>query len=316
MGAVLDEVLDRQHGVLTRAQALASGLTRAEIEHRLTRKVWQRVFPGVYATFSGPLDRAAQVWAAVLRAGSGAVASHQTAAELQGLIDRSSQVVHVTVPGTRHPQRVEGVVIHRSDRLTERRHPSRSPPQTTVEETVLDLVDASTHADDAMAWLARAVGSRVTTGPRLAAAVKRRGRLRHRALVVDALADIASGSHSIAELRYLRDVERCHGLPASARQVRRVVDGASRYDDVRYRRYATLVEIDGRAAHPEHARWRDMRRDNAAVLEGQQVLRYGLADIASAPCRVAAQVIEALRAGGWPGRPRRCGRARCVIPTV
>jgi hypothetical protein len=316
MDAVLDEVLDRQHGVFTRAQALASGLTRAEIEHRLTRKLWQRVFPGVYASFSGPLTRAAQVWAAVLRAGSGAVASHQTAAELQGLTDRPSPVLHVTVPGTRHPTRVEGVVIHRCDRLTERRHPSRLPPQTTVEETVLDLVDASTRADDAMAWLARAVGSRVATGPRLAAAMKRRGRLRHRALVVDALADIASGSHSVAELRYLRDVERCHGLPASTRQVRRVVDGASRYDDVRYQRYATLVEIDGRAAHPEHARWRDMRRDNAAVLAGHRVLRYGLADIASTPCRVAGQVIEALRAGGWRGTPHPCGRTRCVIPTV
>jgi hypothetical protein len=86
--------------------------------------------------------------------------------------------------------------------------------------------------------------------------------------VAVALADVTSGSHSIAELRYLRDVERCHRLPASQRQFRRTVDGAARYDDVRYVRYGTVVEIDGRAAHPEHARWRDMRRDNAAVLDG------------------------------------------------
>jgi very-short-patch-repair endonuclease len=177
---------------------------------------------------------------------------------------------------------------------------------------VLDLVHACRSTDDAMAWLARAVGSGVTTGGRLATAAKRRTKLRHRRILAAALADVASGSHSVAELRYLRDVERSHGLPASKRQFRRAVNGASRYDDVRYMRYATVVEIDGRAAHPEHARWRDMRRDNAAVLEGNPVLRYGVADLTGSPCRVAAQVVEALRAGGWRGKPRRCGRVDCV----
>jgi hypothetical protein len=81
---------------------------------------------------------------------------------------------------------------------------------------------------------------------------------------------------------------------------------------VRYRAYRT-PELDGRAAHPEHDRWRDFRRDNEAVVDGDHVLRYGLGDVAERPCQVADQVGGVSTEQGWTGRPRRCGRAGCVI---
>ena len=46
-----------------------------------------------------------------------------------------------------------------------------------------------------------------------------------------------------------------------------------------------------------------MRRDNAAVIEGDRVLRYGLGDVESYPCHLAAQVASVLRLGGWRGNP-------------
>ena len=91
-------LLDAQCGIVDRRQALRLGFTVSRIQHRLTSGKWQRVHEGVYATFSGPLPREARLWAAVRRAGDGAMLSHQTAAEVQGLIDKpASADIHLTV---------------------------------------------------------------------------------------------------------------------------------------------------------------------------------------------------------------------------
>lgn len=309
---MLSEVLRAQQGVVTRIQALHGGLSRAQVEWRLATGRWQRIFLGVYATFNGPVPRASMLWAVVLRAGEGAALSHETAAELVGLVERPARLVHVTVPSTRTPTRIPGVVIHRCGRLAHRRHPNRTPPQTRVEETVVDLTQTSRHPDDAVAWLARAIGARHTTPDRIAAALRQRPKLRSRALLTTALSDVAGGCHSLLELKYLWDVERAHRLPQGRRQARRA-GTTSRYDDVRYEPFRITVELDGRAAHPEDRRWRDMRRDNTAVLNGDRVLRYGLADIVEEPCAVAAQVATVLRAMGWTAHARRCRRPGCMI---
>ena len=301
-----------QGGVITRAQALASGLSKAQVERHLVAGRWQRVHRGVYATFSGPLPRQSVRWACVLRAGPEAVLSHETAAELSGLSERPSRSVHVTVPVGRSPGRIAGVVVHRSTYAASSRHPTRTPPQTRIECTVVDLSQTAAHVEDAISWLSRAVGGRLTTGQRLAAQLRQRRKLRWRLLLHAALGDVESGCHSLLEVRYLRDVERAHGLPTSQRQVRR--ESTARYDDVRYREYATRVELDGLAAHPEPERWRDMRRDNAAVVAGDRVLRYGTGDVDTYPCHVAAQVATVLRSSGWQDKPVRCARQGCVIP--
>ena len=65
------------------------------------------------------------------------------------------------------------------------------------------------------------------------------------------------------------------------------------------------VEPDGVAAHPGDLRWRDIRRDNAAVADGVITLRYGWADVTERRCQVAAQVADVLRRRGWTGSVRR-----------
>ena len=67
------------------------------------------------------------------------------------------------------------------------------------------------------------------------------------------------------------------------------------------------VELDGQAAHPAGARWRDIHRDNANAADGIITLRYSWADINERPCEVAAEIAAVLRSRGWTGRPRHCG---------
>lgn len=294
---------DAQAGILTRAQALRAGLSRAAIHARLSTGRWQRVWPGIFATFAGPLPRAAQLWAVVLHAGRGAVLSHETAAELHGLCERLDSAVHVSVPEDRRVVAPPGVVVHRSAHAERSRHPALEPPRTRIEETVLDLVHASRTVDRAVAWLARAVGARLTTSDRLRAAVETRYHLRWRRHVVSVLDDVAAGCHSILELHYANLVERAHGLPVGIRQLRR----GPWYDDVSYSGFHLCVELDGLLGHAFDQRLRDHRRDNAATVAGARVLRYGYADVTQRSCAVAGEVAEVLGANGWQGVPRRCG---------
>ncbi|MDT3446382.1 MULTISPECIES: hypothetical protein [unclassified Pseudofrankia] len=299
--------------MVSRRQALGRGITDGQVEANIAAKRWVRVFPGVFATFSGPLPREAQLWAVLLRAGPGAMLSHDTAAELVGLLERPSPTIHVTVSYHRTPTPVPGVRFHRATRADLIRHPVRTPPQTRTEETVIDLTQCSRTLDDAIGWLARAVGARVTTASRLESALHARPRVRWRKALTGALHDVAEGCHSVLELAYLRDVERAHGLPRGERQAIRSRPGGPWYDDVFYRDYGVRVELDGLIAHPPHARARDQWNDNSAVLAGHHPLRYRFAAVHDHPCDLAAEIATLLQTTGWPNSPHPCRHPACTI---
>jgi len=303
---VCRELIEDQRGVLSRVQALESGVGWDTVRWRLRAGDWQRVHRGVYATFTGEPGREAVLWAALRRAGPAAVLSHQTAAELSQLVTRPGQLIHVTVPRQQHVREIPGVVIHRSSRIEAARHPTLMPPRTRVEETALDLAGTANDLDDAFGWLARACGGRLTTPGLLRAALDQRARMRWRGELATALTDIGDGAHSVLELRYLRRVERAHRLPCAQRQVRIVRDGRTEYRDALYPEYGVAVETDGEVAHPLQSRWRDQRRDNAGAIEGIITLRYSWSDVARRPCQVAAEVAATLNQRGWPGTPHPC----------
>jgi len=316
-------LLELQDGVLARWQAGSCGVPLQVIDSNLRQGRWQALYQGSYATFTGEPGRRAVLWAAVLRAGPGAALSHQTAAHLDGLTDRRGGLIHVTVPSDRqvlitprerHPA-APGLRLHRSVRLDTARHPSRTPPRTRIEATTLDLVNSSENLDEALSWLTSACGRRLTTAGVLRQALDERTRMRWRTEVSAALADISEGTHSLLELRYVRHVERPHGLPSARRQVRRSVNGRAEYLDNLYEEYRLAVELDGQAAHPVAGRWSDIRRDNFSAVSGLVTLRYGWADVTSRPCEVAAQIASVLEPRGWPSRAIPCSQA-CPIPSM
>lgn len=210
---VLDELIQRQCGVLSRQQVVACGLTPQYIRTQVRGRRWQRLFRAAYATFSGPVPREAVLWAAVLCAGPGAVLSHQSAAEACGLIDEPYDPIHVTLPLARRVTGLPGLMIHNSIRIESACHPIRLPPQTRVEETVVDLTQTSYSLEQALSWITRACGRRLTRPERIASAIDARKKLRWRAELLASVADAAAGAHSPLELRYVRNVERAHGLP-------------------------------------------------------------------------------------------------------
>lgn len=344
----LSALVAGQEGMVARWQALGLGMTERMLSHRLSGGQWSVQYPGVYATFSGQPTRAAQLWAAVLLCSRevthprrrdrsaglpepDAVLSHATAAELHRLgspltAQAEGRPIHVTIPsGRRKPQADQVIRVHFSSRLVESRHPTTSPPRTRINDTVIDLTQSARTLDDAIGWLTAACGSRRTTATRLAEAIHARKKLRWRCELLYALGDAAAGDHSLLELRYHRNVERAHGLPEAGRQRRRTEQrrvaradhraGSARteYDDVSYLAYRTVVHLDGKVHL--YSRFRDMRRDNAAVVRADDPLHYGWTDVDDHPCEVAAQVAVVLIRNGWRGRPRRC-RPGCAVAQI
>src|SRR6202042_1751872 len=251
-------LLELQSGIISRGQALRRGLDDDLIENRLRSGRWHAVQWGVYATSAGRLSREAELWAAVLRAGPGAALSHQTAAELLGLTGDRSDVIYLTVPSGRHPGPIRGAVVRQSSRIAAATHPVQLPLRTRLEETALDLTQSAASFNEAYDWLCRAISGRLTTAARLRGALDVRPKVRWRKGLIIALAEAGSGVHSILERRYVRDVERPHGLPAATRQARTAHLPRSRYVDNLYEQAGLAVELDGRAAHGLEQRRADM----------------------------------------------------------
>ncbi len=316
-------LLKLQHGAMARWQAADVGLAPATIDALVRRGRWRSLYRGVYAAFTGDPPRGCLLWAGALRAGPGAVLSHHTAAELDGLTDLPSRVIHVTVG---HDRRIKisgaepfrsasPIAIHRTDRIDAIRHPVRTPPRSRIVETILDLTQLSASFDDAFSWLCKGCGRRLVTPQQIHAATARRARMRWRDEILGALPLIADGVQSNLEFRYVRDVEQAHALPTARRQPR-VVRGSpfprSGYLDNLYQAYGLVVELDGSADHLVEDRWGDIHRDNANARSGRATLRYSWADVTCRTCEVAADVFGVLWRRGWEGQPRCCG-PHCTV---
>lgn len=298
-----------QSGVIASWQSELAGIGPRRMEALVRSGRWQRLHYGVYASFTGEPPRDAVLWAAVLRAGPQSMLSHETAAELDGLLDKSSKLLHVTIPESQRVRPIAGFVIHRSERILEARDPWLLPPRTVIEETVIDLTQDAATLDDVISVLARACQRRLTFPVLIRQRVEMRAKVRWRGDILQALGDVADGVHSPLEHRYLRDVERAHGLPTAKRQAHAVQGGRGIRRDVFYREFGVIVELDGKLSHADR-RLQDNRRDNAAAACGVITLRYGWPDITEGACTTAVEVGETLSRRGWPGPLRTCRRCR------
>ena len=294
-----------QDEVVTREQAEGLGLSRHSLARLVAQRRWQRLEPGLFLIHNATPSWSSLAWGGVLLGGEGARLGLAAAAYAGGLADDAPDPICVYLP--------HEVIARRRPRWTfvrERpgvRSPrtTGSPPRTTMADTVLDLCDRAT-AREVEDWVTRAVQRRLTTPQRLLRALSGRSRHTCRLLLTELISDVDVGAESPLELRYLRDVERRHRLPEGARQRPSADRPALR--DVLYEEYAFVVELDGRKGHEGEGRFRDMRRDNAALLAQLSTVRYGYGDVAGSPCEVGWEVAQLLMMRGWQGPFARCSR--------
>ncbi len=299
----------RQDGVITRGQCLGFGTSPKWVSAQVSSGRWQRLHTGVMVTHSGPVLWRTRAHAALLYAGPGAALSDGSAGFLYEMVQRPPQLIHVSIPEARRVAPSAGLVIRRCRRL------EVVPGSLAVVsrgQTVIDLLRDATSDDEAVNLICAAV--RAGTWPeQILAALASRPRVRRRALLVELIGAVADGIESPLELRYHRDVERRHGLPSAQLQVRHVLDGRWVRADRLYDGLGVRVELDGELAHPGGRTDADVWRDNAVLIERNELtLRFRWRHVRVTPCATAAQVDAALRSRGWSGTARSCGPA-CVL---
>src|SRR5256885_7701754 len=144
------ELAENQHGVVTRAQLLALGLSTDAIRNRTQRGRLYPIHRGVYAVGRPQLTLQGWWMAAVLACGNAALLSHESAAQLWGIRkpgnpsmggirERSPSQIDVSVPGTASRRR-NGIRTHRCSQLPHTDQTRRDRiPVTTPPRTLIDL---------------------------------------------------------------------------------------------------------------------------------------------------------------------------------
>lgn len=289
---------ERQHGLITAAQARQAGLTRSAIRHRVAAGRWVRRQPGVYQLVGTASTWESRLLARVLAAGPEALATHRSSAALWQLDGSRLGLPELSIAEGRRFHGPPGVRVHRSGDLHLVTPVMRSGvPTTPVARTLLDL-------------------GGVVPAPLLHLAVddaRRRGLADWDALLDTLVAHARRGRRGVGSLRALLQAhgdevratdsgfERLvisslgsAGLPAPLLQ-HPVELGGRRYRiDLAYPERRLAIELDG-AVHLRRDVWEaDHERQNALVLAGWTVLRFTWREYERRPADVVAQVSLAL----------------------
>ena len=291
----INRLTRRQHGLLTRAQALEAGLGPRQVEDRVRRGHWTAIRPGVYAVAGMPPSREQALLAVLLAIGSRTVVSHGSAARLWGLkgVDEPEQI-SVTVDLSR-VVRLEGVVGHRSGTLfDEDLVVVRGVAVTSKARTLVDL--SGTLSLD---QLGQALDGALRGGLRLEAVRRCAGRLapapgRRMTLVHTLLARRLPGydpGDSDLETRALRVLVGA-GLPVP-RQQHAVRVGGHRFKlDLAYPDLRVGIELDGWDTHRTFSAFHgDRERDALLASAGWVVAHFS----ARTPDGEVVAAISALR---------------------
>ncbi len=299
----VERLARRQHGVVSRSQALASGMTDKAIRWRLGRGDWRRVHRGIYLTNTGQLTWSARASAALLWCGPGSALVLDAALHAWRLSPEPPRLITVGVPAPGQPRAVAGVrPVRRRRLLTVQLDGLRV---TKMAQTVVDIADDPARSiDDVVAVAARACQQHTVTEDGLLGELNSRARHARRRELRLALGDIGDGAESLPEVWFASRVQRPHGLPRFERQVWSAA-GRER-TDLKSTRYGVNVEVDGRLWHAGERFHSDRRRDRVAAGRGEVTLRISFLELDRMPCRLAGEVAQVLTRRGWTGHLMAC----------
>ena len=305
----LDSQFRRQHGLVTRSDAVAAGLTYRQIQLRVASGVWIEVSPGVYRHPAHPITPEQRVLAAVLGAGRGAVASHQAAAYLWGLLEweEAGARAAVSVLPHSHP-RSHGFDVHRMSDLDLSRVRIWKGVECT--DPLWTLADLGAVVDGALVDRAidRGLATRLITVKGLQTEIARRSKRGRRGVGILRERLMARGflgapRPSVLESRTLAFLAR-YRIPVERVEVVEGPDGEYRVDFSIV--HPLMLEVDGYVWHysPEHLA-RDHQRRNRLKLAGIELYVSNWLDLHRRQLQLAGLLRQAVsqHRSRTPGRP-------------
>ncbi|MDP3714742.1 MAG: hypothetical protein Q8R60_19935 [Mycobacteriales bacterium] len=291
-----DDRLAAAVGVLSARRAGADARTRRAVRAGL----WRR-YGAVVVMHNGPLTQEQVLWVALLRSPRGVVLSGTSAAIARGLRRDAPVRPQLLVPAAGPLPHLADVDVTRTRLLDAKDvHPTAQPPQLRLSRAVVDAASRVRDADDVRALLCAPVQQRLLRPDHLREVVVRLGPVRHRALMLSTLADLAGGAHSVRELAFTRLLRRGK-VPQPDRQGVRQRPSGRYFLDAEWEKYALRAEVDG-LGHLGVVQWgQDCDRDNELELDKVQQRRLRIPGfwLDERPDHVLDQVRRGLRRGGW-----------------
>ena len=296
------EQMNQQHGLISRRQALAAGMTDAQIGWRLRTGQWESVHRGVYRHAVSPETPQSRLLAMCLACDG--VASHRSAAALHGIDGYELDRIEVLVPWKRRPM-IKGVRLHRTTQMHLAKPVTRDGILcTSVGRTVLDVASVVSrerleHTIDAVlrqgllrledmyaVLVSHSRHGRTGCGPFRDALEERRG---------DDAVPLSAWSRMVSDL--LTDF----GLKRPVFE-HRVCDPSGELlaqVDLAYPDHRVAIELDSKRWHLNSVSFeRDPRRRNALTVIGWTVLTFTWSDYVDRPNQLCNSVAELLAPAG------------------
>lgn len=294
----LQVALRRQEHVLTRAQALATGISLDALRHRARAGgPWQRLLPGIYLTVTGtPTLRQLEI-AALLYAGRESVLTGLAALRQHRIQVPETSTITVLIPDGH---------IRRSRDFVRVAPTVRMPVPVCIEGAVRFAMPARAVADAARdlhsfrevrALVASVIQRRECRIEHLQEELTR-GPVRGSAWLRRSLAEVTNGIRSGAEGDF-GDLLRRYGLPMPMFNARLYVGKTLvAVVDAWWPDAGVAAEVDSQAWHllPDHWEY-TMQRHARLSAHGIIVLHFSPGQIRTEPARVIADIKSALAAG-------------------
>jgi hypothetical protein len=301
--SAVDDLVARQHGLITRSQALLCGLTKQPLRTR-TRPggSWSVLLPGIYSTFTGTPTVDQRVMAALLYAGPGSLITGQTAMAAHGMNTLERAIVDVLIPIDRRRQDHGFVHVLRTSKMPQVAYMvgelRYAPPARAVADAarqLSDLRDVRTIVAAGAQWRRLSVAElakELEQGPTA-------GSARFRAV----LAEVADGIRSAAEADLRKLIKRSR-LPDPYYNPRLYKDQEFiAMPDAWWPEAGVAVEVDSKQWHFSPRDWEaTLARHDRMSSFGITVLHYPPRRLVTESAAVAAQIRSALDVGRT--RPR------------
>ena len=293
-------VAARQHGVISRVQLRALGLSDDEVSDRAVSGYLQPLFRGIFAVGHRAITRRGHLIAAALACGDGAVLSHGSAAELLGLWDKQLPVFDV-IPPDWSGRKIQGIRWHRV------RLPLADEVEvrdrilcTNASRTLVDMAGrtgwSSMRRLVEQAAILRVLD--VDEVDRILVRGRRLGAPRLRAILAPWRSTVEGRPRlrSRLEARLLpRLIEE--GLPAPRSNVKLDIDGYRVEVDLLWEKQRLAIETDGEETHgTPMAFQRDRKRDQVLVAAGYRTARVTWDQVRDEPTAVANRISRMLKA--------------------
>jgi very-short-patch-repair endonuclease len=293
----LNHLLERQHGVLSREQALACGMSPDVIGYRIRPDgPWRRAVPGVYITHTGPLTHDQQDMAALLYAGPRGILTGQAALRRYGFSFRPSDTTDVLVPATTQRHDAGFVRLHRTRLLPARVCVAGEIRYALVPRAVADAARGQEDLREVRTIVAESVQRGRCPLPLLVEELNS-GPLRGSALMRQALAEVADGIRSSAEAD-LHDLIKRARLPLPMFNPRLFAGPTFiACPDCWWPEAGVAAEVDSRAWHLSPHDWeRTMVRHAGMTSHGILVLHFSPDQVRKQRTEVVTVIRSALHA--------------------